>query len=266
MQLGISSYTYGWNVENGTNEIDLIESAKEFGVKLIQIGDNLPLHTFNAEQLDVFEKAVQKNGITLEIGAKGLVHEHLHQYILLCKRFNAKILRFIIDDYNYNPSIEEVISVIKSEMDLLLQYKITLALENHDRLKANEYAAIIKSIGSPSVGICLDTVNSMGAGESIETILEILLPYTVNLHIKDFGIARLPHKQGFIIDGRIAGEGLLNISSLLEKIKGFNICRTCILEQWVSPEKDYVETILKEKLWAEKSIHYLKALPYWGES
>ncbi len=266
MQLGISSYTYGWNVENGMNEIDLIESAKKFGVKLIQIGDNLPLHTFNEESLQVFEKELQQNDITVEPGAKGLSQPHLHQYILLCKKFNAKILRFIIDDYKYQPSIEEVIRVIKSEMDLLDKYNITLALENHDRLKANEYAAIIKSIGSPNVGICLDTVNSMGASESIETIIETLLPYTVNLHIKDFGIARLPHKQGFIIDGRIAGEGLLNIPPLLEKIKDRNICHTCILEQWVSPEKDYVETILKEKLWAEKSIHYLKALPFWGES
>ena len=266
MQLGISSYTYGWNVEQGMNEMGLIEKANEFGITLIQMGDNLPLHTFSNERLHVFEKALKQSGITIELGAKGLSQQHLHQYILLCKRFNAKILRFIIDDSNYQPSIEEVISVIKNEADLLDKYNITLALENHDRLKANEYAAIIKSVNRPNVGICLDTVNSMGAGESIETIIDTLLPYTVNLHIKDFGIARLPHKQGFIIDGRIAGEGLLDISSLLEKVKACNRCHTCIVEQWVVPEKDYVDTILKEKLWAEKSIHYLKALPFWGES
>ena len=266
MQLGISSYTYGWNVEQGMNEMGLIEKANEFGITLIQMGDNLPLHTFSNERLHVFEKALKQSGITIELGAKGLSQQHLHQYILLCKRFNAKILRFIIDDSNYQPSIEEVISVIKNEADFLDKSNITLALENHDRLKANEYAAIIKLVSRPNVGICLDTVNSMGAGESIETIIETLLPYTVNLHIKDFGIARLPHKQGFIIDGRIAGAGLLNISLLLEKIKGWNICHTCIVEQWVAPEKDYVETILKEKFWAEQSIHYLKALPFWGES
>ncbi len=266
MQLGISSYTYGWNVEHGMNEMDLVESAKKFAVNLIQIGDNLPLHTFSNEKLLDFKKELQQSGMGIEIGAKGLMQEHLHQYILLCKKFNSKVLRFIIDDNNYQPSIEEVISVINNEADLLEKYNITLALENHDRLKANEYATIIKSVNRSNVGICLDTVNSMEAGENIETVIETLLPYTVNLHIKDFGIARLPHKQGFIIDGRIAGVGLLNISSLLEKIKGYNICRTCILEQWVSPEKNYVETILKEKFWAEKSIHYLKGLPFWGES
>ena len=265
MQLGISSYTYGWNVEHGMNEIDLIGRANEFGVKLIQIGDNLPLHTFSNERLQDFEKALRRNGLAIEIGAKGLVQQHLKQYILLCKQFNAKILRFIIDDNNYKPSIEEIIGVIKSEINLLEQHNIILALENHDRLKAHEYAAIIKSVNWPNVGICLDTVNSMGAGESIENIIETLLPFTVNLHIKDFGIARLPHKQGFIIDGRIAGEGLLNISSLLKKLNGYNLCQTCILEQWVPPEKDDVETILKEKLWAEQSIQYLKALPFWGK-
>ncbi len=266
MQLGISSYTYGWNVEHGMSEIDLIEKANEFGVNLIQIGDNLPLHTFNEERLQIFEKALQKNDITIEPGAKGLTTQHLHQYILLCKRFNAKILRFITDDNHYQPTIEEVISVIKNEADLLDKYDITLALENHDRLKATEYTAIIKSVNKPNVGICLDTVNSLGAGESVETILETLLPYTVNLHIKDFGIVRLPHKQGFVVDGRIAGAGMLNISSLLKKIKACNICHTCILEQWVSPEKENADTIIKEKLWAEKSIHYLQVLPFWGDS
>ena len=265
MQLGISSYTYGWNVEHGMNELDLIDYAKKFEVKLIQIGDNLPLHTFNEERLQVFEKALQQNDISVEIGAKGLLKQHLRRYIYLCKRFDAKLLRFIIDDNNYQPSIKEVVSVIESEVELLNKYSITLALENHDRLKANEYVAIIKSVNRPNVGICLDTVNSMGAGESVEAILETLLPYTVNFHMKDFGIARLPHKQGFIIDGRIAGEGLLNISSFLEKLEASKNCRTCILEQWVVPEKDYVETILKEKLWAEQSIHYLKELPFWGE-
>jgi len=266
MQLGIGSYTYGWNVEHGMNEIDLIECAKKFALKLIQIGDNMPLHTLSNERLRDFEKVLKQNDITIELGARGLTTQHLQQYILLCKRFNSKILRFIIDDNRYQPSIEEVVSVIKNNADLLDKYNITLALENHDRLNANEYAAIIKSVNRPNVGICLDTVNSMGAGESIETILETLFPYTVNLHIKDFGIARLSHRQGFIIDGRIAGEGLLNIPSLLEKLSACNSCQTCIVEQWVPPEKDYVETILKEKLWAEQSIHYLKALPFWRES
>ena len=51
----------------------------------------------------------------------------------------------------------------------------------------------------------------MGAGEGFETVSEILLPYTINLHLKDFTIRRVSHKMGMIIEGTPAGKGMLNI-------------------------------------------------------
>jgi hypothetical protein len=103
----------------------------------------------------------------------------------------------------------------------------------------------------------------MGAGEGLEQIVEILAPYTVNLHIKDFGIKRLPHLMGFQIDGRPAGKGMLNIPWLLEEISPHNKCRTAILEQWVVPESMLSKTIQKEETWAAESIQYLK--PYFPD-
>ena len=268
MQLGIGSYTYGWSIaakkEDGIrysmDENDLIDKAKQFGIKLLQIGDNLPLHEWTEKRLEAFEKSLEQNNFTLEIGAKGLTTDNLIRYTELCIRFNAGILRFIIDDKNYEPAVKEVVQIISANVSLLEKHNITLALENHDRLKASEYALLVKLVNNKNLGICLDTVNSIGAGESIETIIDILAPCTVNLHIKDFGIARLPHKQGFIIDGRIAGEGMLNIPSLLTRLKPYNLCYTCIAEQWVPPEKDRSATLQKEQLWAEKSINYLQKI------
>ncbi len=270
MQLGIGSFTYGWGVDisynesanlKPLNELGLIERAKQFNVHLLQLGDNLPMHEWTEERLKVFEKLLQQNHIVLEIGARGLTEEHLHRYIQLCKRFNSKLLRFVTDGIEWEPTIEEIISIIKNKVSLLHQNNITLALENHDRFKVIEYVEIMNSVNSLQVGICLDTVNSMGAGESVEYIVDTLSPFTVNLHIKDFGIARLPHKQGFIVDGRIAGEGMLDIALVIDKLKKYNRCQTCILEQWTSPEKDNKITIQKELDWAIKSIKNLKQLP-----
>ncbi len=267
MQLGISSYTYSWNIEAsdnaGMDEHNLVERAKAFGLHLIQLGDNLPLHTFTEERLMLFEAALHKNDIKLEIGAKGLTLENLRRYILLCKRFDAKILRFIVDDIAFTPSIMEIASLIITAIDSLKQNGIKLVLENHDRLAAKEYAEIIQKVNSDVVGICLDTANSLGRGESIETVVDDLTPHVLNLHIKDFGIERLPHKQGFIIDGRIAGSGMLNIPWLLNKVKRYNKCHTAILEQWVPPESEERRTLAKEILWAEESIKYLKSTAAW---
>jgi sugar phosphate isomerase/epimerase len=267
MQLGIGTYTYGWCFDQHKNsglplmtELDLINKAKEFNVHLLQIGDNLPLHTFGENRLATFEKELEQNNIRIEIGARGITTAHLQRYIHLCKRFGATILRFIIDSDEYKPTINEVAEIILSALHDLEANNISLALENHDRLKAKEYAAIIEQVNSKYAGICLDTVNSMGAAEGLETIVEILAPHTLNLHIKDFGISRLPCKQGFIIDGRIAGKGLLDLPLLLNKLKQFGKCNTAILEQWVPFENDINQTQIKELSWAEESMKYLGPL------
>jgi sugar phosphate isomerase/epimerase len=100
----------------------------------------------------------------------------------------------------------------------------------------------------------------MGAGEGFETVSDILIPYTINLHIKDFKIHRVSHKMGFIIEGRPAGQGMLNISRLISTLSERGRCQSAILELWTPPEDAITNTILKEEKWALESIDYLKQI------
>ncbi len=100
----------------------------------------------------------------------------------------------------------------------------------------------------------------MGAGEGFETVSEILLPYTINLHIKDFTIFRVFHKMGFVIEGRPAGKGMLNIPKLVSALSEKGRCNSAILELWTPPEAAIEDTIRKEDKWATESIEYLKKI------
>ncbi|WAC14050.1 sugar phosphate isomerase/epimerase family protein [Dyadobacter pollutisoli] len=265
MQLGIGTYTYGWafsiNGQTTTRlftENHLLEKAKSFGLNLVQIGDNLPLHEFTADQLKDFADSAKKNDIQIEVGARGLTAEHLDRYIGIALKLNARLIRLVIDQKDYEPGLPVIINIIQNALRDLEKHHITLGIENHDRLKTSEFVQIVESVSSPNVGICLDSVNSMGAGEGLEQVVKALAPYTVNLHIKDFGIQRLPHSMGFQIDGRPAGKGMLNVPWLLENVSQYGRCQTAILEQWVVPESDPEATIEKEDWWAQESVEYLK--------
>ncbi|HEY4337422.1 MAG TPA: TIM barrel protein [Puia sp.] len=264
MELGIGTYTYGWAVDAGQpfDEHTLIGLARSMQLSLIQVGDNLPLHRFAPERLGAFKDELGRQGIRIEIGARGLTAEHLKLYIELCGEMGSRLLRFVIDEDGYRPSVEVVTAIIRSQLDGLQRNNLLLAIENHDRFKVRQLEAIIKAVDSPNVGICLDTVNSLGAGEGIDTVIEVLAPYTVNLHLKDFGIRRPPNKQGFIVEGRIAGEGQLDISLLLEKVGSSGRCNTGVLEQWVPFEEDAAQTIARERDWAERGIGNLKKIIY----
>jgi sugar phosphate isomerase/epimerase len=141
---------------------------------------------------------------------------------------------------------------------------LTLGIENHDRLPVKILRQILVHAGSERIGVCLDTANSLGAGEGLETVLAALSSLTVNLHIKDFHVERMPHLMGFSVSGRPAGAGLLDMPAVLQQLAPFQRCQTAILELWTPPEPRLEDTIAKESSWAGQSLGYLK--PFFPES
>ena len=242
---------------------DLVDKAGAYGLRLVQIADNLPLEGMTDEQLFDLYRYSGKQDVALEMGSRGLTLEHTFKCLETAQKLHSPILRMVIDKPGYEPDLIQIISIIKELLPELRSRKIRLAIENHDRLKAREFEEIIRSVGSEWVGICLDSVNSMGAGEGFGTVSEILIPYTINLHIKDFTIFRLSHKMGFVIEGRPAGQGMLNIEKLSDNLSAFNNCQSAILELWTPPEPAIEETIRKEEKWASESIDYLKQIFKW---
>jgi sugar phosphate isomerase/epimerase len=168
----------------------------------------------------------------------------------------------VIDGAGFEPDLKSVISIIKELQPEFESYKISLVIENHDRFKARDFEKIIQSVGSEWIGICLDSVNSMGAGEGFEEVSRILLPYTINLHIKDFTIRRVSHKMGIIIEGSPAGKGMLNVRDTVESLNKYNRCQSAILELWTPPESNIEDTVIKENKWANESLEYLKSILY----
>ena len=269
MILGISSFTYGWAIgiegnmpPNPLNEVDLVNKTVQAGLFCLQIGDNLPLHLFSEERLARLKTLVIKDNIRLEIGARKLTPEHLQRYIKLAAFFESPLLRFVIDGDHYEPDSATIIHIIKDALPILKENNIILGIENHDRFKATALASIMDAVASDQVGICLDCVNSLGAGEGFEWVSDVLSPYTVNLHIKDFSIKRFPHKMGFTVTGSATGKGMLNLPLLLEKLSKHKRCTSAVLEQWMAPEEKIEDTVTKEDAWAAEGIQYLKQLPY----
>jgi sugar phosphate isomerase/epimerase len=267
MKLGISSYTYTWAVGvpgSFPNRLfsakNLIDKAALYDIQVVQIADNLSLENYSSNELKRMKGYAEDMDVSIEFGSKVLTPEHTLKCLDIASDLGSPILRMVIDGPGYEPDLHLIIKIVK---DLLPEFKsrnISLAIENHDRFKAREFEKIIQSAGSEYVGICLDSVNSMGAGEGFEEVSEILMPYTINLHVKDFSISRVSHKMGFIIEGKPAGQGMLNIQETIDKLTMLNRCKSAILEQWTPPEVYIEDTVNKEEKWAAESIRFLRTI------
>lgn len=265
MKLGISSYAYTWAVgvpgyppANVLSALELLEKASALGVAVVQIADNLPLDALSEGALKALAVEATRRDIQVEVGTRGIQPAHLETYLELAQRFDSPILRVVIDTADHKPSIPEVIDLLRESVHAFEAAQVRLALENHDRFSVRNFTSMLETIDSPSLGICLDTVNSFGALEGPEMVVEALGPWTVNLHIKDFNIRRADHMMGFTVEGTPAGQGRLDIPWLLAKLQLYGVECNAILEVWTPPEADLTATIAKEARWVEASIAYLR--------
>ena len=103
-------------------------------------------------------------------------------------------------------------------------------------------------------------MNSFGALEGPAVVIDTLAPFVVNLHLKDFTIARLPHMMGFAVGGAPAGQGRLDVPSLLDTLRRYGRNPNAILELWPPPESNPEATVAKEEQWAKESVAYLRTL------
>jgi sugar phosphate isomerase/epimerase len=269
MRLGISSFTYTWAIgvpgyppARPMDALGLLDKAGALGVRLVQVADNLPLGDLSAAELAAFERRAATSGISIEVGTRGISHANLHTYLGLARRFNSPILRVVIDPMaaDHHPEPDEVVSILKPIMPEFERAGVCLAIENHDRFKARALVGIIECIGSPCVGVCLDTVNSFGALEGPEVVLQALGPLVVNLHVKEFVVMRTSHKMGFSVEGRPAGQGQLDVPWLLQQLRDLGRDVNAILELWTPPAPDLADTIAREDTWAAESVRYLRTL------
>ncbi len=266
MELGLGTYAYAWAigvsgypVAKPMDAFAFLRRADELGVRRVQIADNIPLDQLPEDRIEKLRAEATARSMAVEVGTRGIAPDILYRYLQLARHFGSPIVRTVIDRGDHRPGVDETIAILRG---ILPEYEVagvTLAIENHDRFKTGQFIQILEGTGSARVGICLDTVNSFGALEGPEIVVERLGPYVVNLHVKEFTIRRAEHNMGFVIEGRPAGKGCLDVPWLLGEVRRHNADANAILELWPPPESVVEETIRKEDAWVVESIGYLRS-------
>ncbi|MCS6835409.1 MAG: sugar phosphate isomerase/epimerase [Anaerolineae bacterium] len=266
--LGLGSYGLAWAIGVGgypapptpLNVQTFLRRAHELGLRLVQIADNLPLHVLSPQERADLRTEADQLGIAIEVGTRGILPQHLELYLAIAQEFRSPILRVVVDTPTHHPQPAEVVEQLRLYLPRLEQMDITLAIENHDRFKAHILASIIQALDHPRVGICLDTVNSFGALEGPQVVVETLGPYVVNLHVKEFTVQRMPHNMGFIISGAPAGQGMLDIPWLLQCLSAYGRPFNAIIETWLSPLETMEATVEQEWDYVRQSVRFLRTL------
>jgi len=266
MRLGISSFTFPWVIGGIDNNhpismtaFELLEKANALGAEVLQIADNLPIEHLSNEELGQLRIMADSLGIALEVGTRGISTANLARFLEIAATLGSPILRIVIDTKEHEPTMEEINSLLAPFAVQFRKLNIKLAIENHDRLTCSQFNEIIDRLGGDWVGICLDTVNSLGAVEAPNTVIPALAPRAINVHMKDFEIVRSNGQMGFTVQGTALGQGRLDVQSVIAAVGGSKRDITSVIELWTPRQSSYEETVALEESWAAQSVKFLRA-------
>ena len=265
MKLGIGSYTFPWAVgvpghvpDEPLSAIGLLEKAREFGVRVVQFADNLPLDRLSDTELEaVITRAVEWE-LSIEVGTRGVAIEHLRRHLALATRVGSTLLRTIPEAPGKDMPFDEILACLQSVIPDFAAAQVKLALENHGQISVKDLRKLVEALQTPWVGICLDTVNSLGMAEGPDVVTDELARYTVNLHVKDFVVKRISHQMGYAVEGTPAGKGQLDVLRLLNSLKAAGVSPNAILELWTPLQENLHQTIALERDWAVQSLQFLR--------
>lgn len=271
VRLGIGSYTFGWATGAYSSEelarnrtlpymtsTELIDRAGELGVEVVQICDKPSAHLMSDDEIDSLSQYAREHAVTLEVGTTGSDPAHLERYVRIASRLGARLVRTLFATSSTHLAEEK--GDLSRIVPLLEELDITLAVENHERYACADLAELIRNLGSERVGVCLDTVNSLGRGEGLKEVVETLMPYSKCLHVKDFVAIRGRSNMGFEITGAITGSGRLDIPAHIAAYREVCPNGSVILEQWTAYTGDLRESIQIQNDWAQKGMDYLRTV------
>ena len=263
--IGLSTYSFFWQHSDRAPEpLDLpamLVKTRELDAEVFQICDYAPLLGYTAAQLRDLKAQAGELGITLELGTKGISAAHLATFLDLAKALGAKLIRGMVNTPDHRPTLAEAQQLLKQALPAYEAAGVTIALETYEQLSSTDLVDLVKAVGSPHLGICLDPANCVARLENPIDVIDRCAPYTANLHVKDFAFTRRGGWVGFTLEGAELGTGLLDYDYLIAKVAPEACGINRIIEHWLPWQGEFDETRRLENLWNVNNLAYMRSHP-----
>jgi len=263
--IGLSTYSFFWqHSDRSPQPLDLpamLRKTRKLDADVFQICDYQPLLGYSATQLRDLKALADELRITLELGTKGIAAAHLASFLQLAKALGAKLIRGMVNTPDHRPTLAEAQVLLKQALPAYEAAGVTIALETYEQLSSSDLVSLVKAVGSPSLGICLDPANCVARLENPIDVIDRCAPYVANLHVKDFAFTRRGGWVGFTLEGAELGSGLLDYDYMISKVAPEACGINRIIEHWLPWQGDFAETSRLEDLWNINNLAYMRSHP-----
>jgi sugar phosphate isomerase/epimerase len=186
-------------------------------------GVEIPVFLLPEDDIDDIARYAEERGIFITLAANGYDPGKLSNAIQMAERLGAATVRTMIGGAKlggdrrgmagrWQPFLQQVRESLAEAAKTAEQAKVNLAVENHQDLASEELLWICETIGSPYVGITLDTGNPLATAEEPFDFAQRMAPYLKNVHLKDYWI--FPTDEGYRLVRCPLGDGVIDVRML----------------------------------------------------
>ncbi len=206
--------------------VDLCRSYGADGCQLdqSQLGSTEPAY------LDGLKRRLQDAGLFVElsVGAKALEDDQrFAEVAAVARRLGAERMRVALlhgrryEDFKTMASWREFADhwrrVVPARQRALDRERIPVGIENHKDWRSDELVDLLRSVGSPYLGACVDFGNNLALLEDPVEVVTKLAPFAVTTHLKDMAVRA--YDRGFELSEVPLGTGLCPLAKMIEILR-----------------------------------------------
>jgi sugar phosphate isomerase/epimerase len=265
--IGLGTYAHFWRHQEALPDgsagepiglEEMLRRSADLGAEVFQICDYPPLLGLGVAELRDLRTFAGDLGLELELGTRGVTPDHLATFLELAGILGVTLVRSMVFAADSRPTLAEAELMLRTTLPHYEAAGVTLALETYEQVPSADLVRLVETIGSPSLGICLDPANCVAALENPREVVERCAPYVANIHVKDFAFTRQAGWVGFELAGVPLGEGLLDYDHLVRTVDPHGRGISRIVEHWVPWQGDLAATVAIEDDWTSRNLAYLK--------
>jgi len=216
IQLDIGTNQRGFLLSNRFVQEAYLESRKEFGISFPSIA--IP-------ELDNFSMLAPEGSRDREIANKAIrkaieTAEAMKISLVMIPSFNKSEIKTEVD-------FEQAVDCLQNACDYAKNKGIIIGTEN--LLSVNDYKLLFKKVNRSNLKLYFDTQNySLNKGYNTAEMLELLIPYICEVHVKD-------GKNG-ALSGALLGKGDANFYNSMKVLGKYNYSDWIMLENYYDRE------------------------------
>jgi 3-oxoisoapionate decarboxylase len=247
MKLGIDSYT---TRNSGLDPVGVLGLAAELGLAGV-LFELSPFSSFRDDDLAKIRAFAEEKRLYLEFGMGSILHWHpmaekgrqllgdagyemrvsdarvVIDHLQVAQKLGSPILRCVAGNlltrdqgYDMVMVADDVVVILREACRAAEDMGIKIAMENHADFTVRELASIHARVNSPAFGFTIDCANLAFDLDNPLRLAEIMAPYALTTHFKNYRIVRTP--EGLALQNGGLGEGEIDLPAIAEILARYN--------------------------------------------